>query len=57
MLFALPAAQVWLKMVSFVAAEISIQKMYQLFFPYISWEKYHHTPILLMIILSSKRPS
>ena len=38
-------------MVSFVAAEISTQKMYQLFFPYISWDKYHHTPILLMVIL------
>ena len=47
----------WLKTVSFVAAEISTRKTYQLFFPYISWDKYHHTPILLMVILSSKRPS
>ena len=54
MLFALPAAQVWLKMVSFVEAEISTRKMYQLFFPYILRDK---TPVLLMVILSSKRPS
>ena len=29
---------------------------YQLLFLYISWDKYHHTSILLMIVLSSKRP-
>ena len=47
----------WLKTVSFVAAEISTRQTYQLFFPYISWDKYYHTPILLMVVLSSKRPS
>ena len=47
MLFALPAAQVLVEMVSFVAAEISTRNTYQLSFPYISWDKYHHAPILL----------
>ena len=46
----------WLK-TGFVAAEISTCQMYQLFFPYISWDKYRHTPILVMVILSSNRPS
>ena len=32
-------------------------KKNQLFFPYISWDKYHYAPILLLVILSSKRPS
>ena len=43
----------WFKTVSFVAAEISTQKTYQLFSPYISWNKYHRTPILVTEILSS----
>ena len=43
----------WLKAVGFVAAEILTCQMYQLFFPCISWDKYHHTPILVMVILSS----
>ena len=30
------------KMVSFLAAESSTFQTYQLFFPYISWDKYHH---------------
>ena len=42
-------------MVIFVVAEILTQKTYQLFFPYILWDKYPHTPILLMVILSSKK--
>ena len=33
----------WLKTVSFVAAEILTCQTYKLFFPYISWDKYHHT--------------
>ena len=57
MLFALPAAQVWFETVGFVAAEISIRKTYQLFFPYISWGKYHHMPVLFMIDLFSKNAS
>ena len=47
----------WFKTVSFVAAEISTQKMYQLFFPYISWNKYRHAPVLFMIVLFSKNAS
>ena len=43
----------WLKTVSFVAAEISTHQMYQLFFRGI----YYHTPILLMVVLSAKKPS
>ena len=35
----------WLKAICFVAAEISIFQIYQLFFPYILWNKYHHTSI------------
>ena len=54
MLFAVPVAQVWLKMVSFVAAEILVCHTYQVFFQYISWDKYHHTPILFMAVLLSK---
>ena len=47
----------WLKMEGFVAVKISTSKMYQLFSPYISWDKYYHTPILIpfMVDLSSKR--
>ena len=57
MLFALPAAQVLLKMASFMVAKISTYQTYQLFFPYISWDKCHHIPVLLMVILSTKRSS
>ena len=44
----------WFKTVSFVAAEICTRKMYQLFFPYILWDKYHHPPVSFMIVLFSK---
>ena len=58
MLFALSAAQVLAyayEMVRFVAAKISNCEMYQLFsHMYISWDKYHYTPILLMVVLFSK---
>ena len=39
----------WLNTVYYVAAEILTYQMYQLFSPYISWNEYHHTPILFMI--------
>ena len=54
-LLVLPTAQVWLKMVGFVAAKISASQMYQLFFPYILWHKYHQT-LYFMVVLFSKGP-
>ena len=51
MLFTLPAAQVLLKRVGFMAAKISTCQMYQLFFRCISWDKRHHTPILFEVVL------
>ena len=48
----------WLKMVSFVVAEISSSQMYWLFsHTYILWHKYHQTPItFIMVVLFSKWP-
>ena len=57
MLFTLPAAQVLVKTVGFVAAKISTCQTYQLFFPYISWDKYHHTPIIVMVEGSVTKPN
>ena len=37
----------WLTTLSFVAAGISSSQMYQLFFPYNSWDKYNQRPIFL----------
>ena len=42
-LLAQPAAQVWLKTMSFVAVKILTCQTHQLFSPYISWDKYHHS--------------
>ena len=45
------------KTVNFVAVEILTSQMYQLFFPYISWDKYYQTPTLFMVVLFTKWPS
>ena len=37
----------WLKMESLLVAKISTSQMCQLLFSYVSWDKYHQTPILL----------
>ena len=47
----------WLIMTRFVAAEFLSTKAHWLFFPYISWNKYRHTPVLFMIALFSKNAS
>ena len=39
LLLALPAAQV---LVNFVVVKISTSQIYHMFYPYISWNKYHH---------------
>ena len=46
--------KVWLKIVGFMATKISTCQTYQLFSPYTLWDKYLHTPILLVVILSFK---
>ena len=56
-LLALPTAQVLVKTVVFVAAKISTSQMYQLFLPYISWDKYHQTPsYTFLVVLFCKWP-
>ena len=56
-LLALPTAQVLVKTVVFVAAKISTSQMYQLFLPYISWDKYHQMPsYTFLVVLFSKWP-
>ena len=37
----------------FVVAEISSSQTYQLFFPYIMWDKYHDTLVYFIIVLFS----
>ena len=47
----------WLITIRFVAAKFLTTKTYQLFFSYISWNKYRHTPVPFMIVLFSKNAS
>ena len=46
-MLSLLAALGLLKTASLLATEISTLQMYQLLFPYISWDEYHQTPIFL----------
>ena len=46
----------WPKTASLLAAEFQPPKHISCFFPYVSWDKYHQTPILFMSVLFSKWP-
>ena len=46
-LFALPVDQVWLKTVGFHGSQNFYLPNVSVIYPYISWHKYHQTPILL----------